>query len=339
MKKSDCLFGTCPNIQNEEGVIIMSHGAGGKETQALIAEMRKFLGVANGWKHTDDDGAVKTLTSGKYVFTADSYVVTPIFFPGGNIGKIAFCGTVNDLAVMGGRPLGLSLNLILEEGLSRKELFTIIDTIGGLSRKTKIPVVTGDTKVVERGSVDKIVITTSGIGVAQNVFEKKLTIGDAIIVSGGIGEHGAALLAERFEMETDIVSDSASLWEEVKSVQKYIKQAKDITRGGLASALNELSEKSGKKLFVDDRAIPMQNAVRSITDMLGIDALSLASEGRFVCVVSKKDADRALKILKRFHKDTSVIGAVQKGSGVHVQTRFGTKILPMPSGSIVPRIC
>lgn len=339
MKKKTCLFGDCPDIRDEEGFITLSHGAGGQEMQSLIAEMRKFLPSFKEWKHCDDDGAIRFLQKGQYVFTSDSYVVTPIFFPGGNIGKIAFCGTVNDLSVMGACPLGLSLNFVLEEGFPRKELFTIVQTIGELSKKTGIPIVTGDTKVVERGSLDKIIITTSGIGIAREVFDKKLAFGDVVIVSGGIGEHGAALLASRFEMETDIMSDSSPLWKEIESVAKYIKQAKDITRGGLASVLNELAEKNGKSIFVNEGAIPIRQDVRSLTDMLGIDVLSLACEGRFVCICSEKESTRVLKALKRFHKDANIVGTVKKGRGVSVQTRFGIKVLSMPSGTLVPRIC
>lgn len=337
--KKDCFSGACPEIRDKEGIITLSHGAGGREMQVLISEMRKFFIMEKRWTHCDDDGAVRTFLGGKYVFTSDSYVVTPIFFPGGNIGKLAFCGTVNDLSVMGARPIGISLNLILEEGFTRKELFTIIRTIGDLSKETGIPVVTGDTKVLERGSLDKIVIATSGIGVAKHIFDKKLTIGDVVIVSGGIGEHGAALLAGRFEMDTDIVSDSAPIWREIKSIESYVKQAKDITRGGLASILNELADKNGKQIFLDEEAVPIRQDVRSLTDMLGIDVLSLACEGRFVCICSKKESAHALRALRRFHKDANIIGTVRKGKGVLVQTRFGIKLLSVPSGTLVPRIC
>jgi len=290
------------------------------------------------WKNTGDDAASLDF-NGKLFFTSDSYVVTPLFFPGGNIGTIAFCGTVNDLSVMGARPLGISLSLVIEEGLPKKELFKVIETISMLSRKHRIPIVTGDTKVMEKGSVDKLVINTSGIGIAERMLDEKLKEGDRIIVSGGVGEHAAALLAERFEMESSIKTDSKPLWKEIHSVRSIVKQAKDITRGGLAAVLNELAEKNGKQFFVEEEKIPVKKEVRALTDILGIDFYPLACEGRFVCVCSEENSKEAVKRLKKFNPMASDIGEVREGKGVIVQTRFGIKPLKSPSGKIVPRIC
>jgi hydrogenase expression/formation protein HypE len=266
-------------------------------------------------------------------------VVTPIFFAGGNIGKIAFCGTVNDLAVMGAEPLGISLGLLLEEGLPKKDLHKVLKTIGDLSKKTGIPVVTGDTKVLEKGSIDKIVINTSGVGISKKILDTPTKVGDKIIVSGGIGEHGTALLARRFELETDIVTDSKPIWPEIKSISNLIKQAKDITRGGIAAVLNEIADKEGKQFLIQEEDIPLKEEVRALTEILGIEAYSLACEGRFVCICSAENEKEVLDKLQKHNKMAAVVGTVGEGKGVIVQTRFGQKILNTPSGNIVPRIC
>ncbi len=315
----------------------LSEGSGGREMQALVSEIRSRL-YKGKWKNTGDDAASLDF-NGRLFFTSDSYVVTPIFFPGGNIGTIAFCGTVNDLSVMGAKPLGISLSLVVEEGLPKKELFKVIETISMLSRKHRIPVVTGDTKVMEKGSVDRLVINTSGIGIAKRVLDEKLEEGDQIIVSGGLGEHAAALLAERFEMESGIKTDSKPLWKEINSVLSIVKQAKDITRGGLAAVLNELAEKNGKQFFVEEGKIPVKKEVHALTDILGIDFYPLACEGRFVCICAKEKSREVLRRLKKFNPMASNIGKVRRGKGVIVQTRFGAKPLNSPSGKIVPRIC
>lgn len=335
-----CSLGTCPPLPNaDDETIMLSHGAGGREMQSLITDIRNFLPQSKRWKHQNDDGATRLLKKGQYVFTSDSYVVTPLFFPGGNIGTIAFCGTINDLSVMGGEPLALSLNFIIEEGLPKKILFATAKTIGDLSRQTSVPVVTGDTKVVEKGSLDKLMIATSGIGHAKKPLDEKIEEGDTVIVSGGIGEHGAALLAKRFEMETEIMSDSKPLWEEIRILRNDIKQAKDITRGGLAATLNELALKNQKGMLIQEEKIPAQKSVRSLTGMLGIEILSLACEGKFVCICSPKKANIVLKKIRRFHKNAEIIGRIQKGNRVIAQTRFGKKEITLPSGNIVPRIC
>ncbi|MFA6089404.1 MAG: AIR synthase related protein, partial [Candidatus Woesearchaeota archaeon] len=195
-------------------VVKLSEGSGGEEMDNLIKQLSKDFFRGN-WKNCDKDGA----TFEDLVFTTDSYVVTPIFFPGGNIGKLAFCGTVNDLAVMGATPIGISLSLIIEEGFSKDELKIITDTIAKLSNETKIPVVTGDTKVVEKGKIDKIMITTSGIGKTKTILDKPLCENDAIIISGSLGDHAIALLSKRFDFETNIISDSKPLNLELKEVK------------------------------------------------------------------------------------------------------------------------
>ena len=317
--------------------ITLSEGSGGKEMQALISEFRKRLPKGK-WKNVLDDAASIDF-KGKLVFTTDSYVVTPLFFPGGDIGKIAFCGTVNDLAVMGARPLGLSVSMVIEEGFPKKDLFKIIGSIAKESKKSGIPVVTGDTKVMEKGAIDRLILNTSGIGIAEKVLDDKIREGDSVIVSGGIGEHAAALLAERFRVKSGLKTDSKQLWGEIDSVRGKIRQAKDITRGGLAAVLNELADKNGKQLFVEEEKIPVKKEVRSLVGVLGIDFYPLACEGRFVCVCGKGNSEKVLAKLKKFNRSAAIIGEVKKGGGVVVQTRFGKRILSAPSGKIVPRIC
>ncbi|MFZ1719841.1 MAG: hydrogenase expression/formation protein HypE [Candidatus Moraniibacteriota bacterium] len=340
-KKTDtCITGNCPiPIERHMHTVKLSEGSGGKEMQSLIQAMQEHFAPSSVWKHESDDGATFPMGTDHLVFTTDAYVVQPIFFPGGNIGKIAFCGTVNDLAVMGARPIGISLSLILEEGFSKDELMRIIKTIGDMSNMTGIPIVTGDTKVVERGGIDKIIINTSGVGIAERVLSDSLVVGDIIIVSGGIGEHGAALLARRFELETTLETDSKPLHEELLAIGDMVKQAKDITRGGLAAILNELAEKNAVGMEIEEQKVPMHQQVRSLTEILGIDVYSLACEGRFVCVVDPQYATEVLHILQTFHPMAQAIGTVQSGKGVMVQTAYGKKILSMPSGNIVPRIC
>jgi len=314
----------CP-IPKYSDLVRLSEGAGGREMNSLIKKIRERFPKSN-WKSTEDDSA-HIQVNGKLFFTSDSYVVTPIFFPGGDIGKIAFCGTVNDLAVMGAKPLGLSLSLIIEEGLPKEDLFKIIDSIAKLSKETGVPIVTGDTKVMEKGAVDKIIINTSGVGITDNPLTKEIKEGDKIIVSGSIGDHGAALLAKRFDIESCIITDSKPLWDEISKIAHLIKRAKDITRGGLAAVLNELCP-----CELDEKLIPIKREVKSLTEFLGLDPFSLACEGRFVCVTNQPD--KVLELLP----DAKIIGEVTK-KDVVLNTGFGKRLLPVPSGNIVPRIC
>jgi hydrogenase expression/formation protein HypE len=334
-----CPNGNCPCLQKKDlHIVKLSEGSGGKEMHKLIHEIKSYFNLGQ-WRHTDNDSSFFKIKKNNLFFTTDSYVVTPIFFPGGDIGKIAFCGTVNDLAVMGAKPIGISLGLVIEEGFPKKDLFNIIKSIGDLSKETGVPIATGDTKVMEKGSVDKIIINTSGVGVADIVLDKKLEPGDKIIVSGGIGEHGAALLTKRFELESSIETDSKPIWDEIKSVVNIIKQAKDITRGGLAAVLNEVAEREDKQFIIYEEQIPLLKEVRVLTEILGIEVYSLACEGRFICMCSPEYEKKVLETLKKFNNMASVIGEIKEGKGVIVQTRFGKKILNMSSGNIVPRIC
>lgn len=337
-------------------MISLDDGSGGKAMYELIKKIRSKLNGVSGkfksnnnnyvnyvWENTDDDGATINLTKdGKFVvFTTDSYTVSPIFFPGGDIGKLSFCGTVNDLSVMNAIPVGISLSLIIEEGFERENLMKIVSSIGKISKGTKTPIVTGDTKVVGRGKIDKIMINTSGIGITDRIISNSgLKVGDKIIISGGIGEHGIALLSKRFDYKTNLVSDCCPLFEQVRKISSYVTAMKDPTRGGIASALNEMAEKSKVRIILNEDKIPIKKEVKAVCELLGLNPYEIASEGRFVCGVKAEYVEDVLKILRNFNDDASIIGDIIKGKGVIIKTTVGgTRTLDVPSGKLVPRIC
>ena len=319
--------------------IKLSEGNGGEEMNALIKRMRAGLGNTGKWANSDNDSATLQFGDKHLHFTTDSYVVSPIFFPGGDIGKIAACGTINDLAVMGAEPLGISLSLVLEEGFDKSGLERILDSISHISKETGIPIVTGDTKVVDKGKLDGIVINSSGIGESRSVLDEKIEPGDNILISGGIGEHAIALLSRRLDFKTDLKTDSKPLVEEIRAIRHRIKQAKDITRGGLASALNELAEKSRIGILLDESQIPVKRQVLSAAELLGLDHYELACEGRFVCACRPEDTQEALETLKEFDPEAEKIGQAMEGNEVILKTRIGKRKLQVPTGNLVPRIC
>ncbi|MFH1433037.1 MAG: hydrogenase expression/formation protein HypE [archaeon] len=324
----------------DDEFVTLACGAGGREMDALIDSFGlKFRGK---WRNYENDSATLDIGGGKtLVFTTDSYIVDPIFFPGGDIGKLCVSGTINDLLVMGAKPLGISLGLVIEEGFLRKDLDSVISSIKRVSKMTGVPVVTGDTKVMERGKVDKIVINTAGVGIAADgeLLDSRIVPGDKVILSGGLGEHAVALLSKRFDYETDVVSDSKPLVDEMDAVKGLLKIAKDPTRGGIAAALNEISRKNGVGILVYEDDVPVRGEVRKVVEMLGINLYELASEGRFVCVAASDDADLVVRRLKKFNKSACVIGEVTNGDKVAVQTCLGKRVMPCPTGRIVPRIC
>jgi hydrogenase expression/formation protein HypE len=326
-------------MKNKE-IITLENGSGGKEMDDLINSFG--FNFKGDWENTDNDSATLNLGNGRHlVLTTDSFIVDPIFFPGGNIGHLAFCGTVNDLCVMGATPIGISLSLVLEEGFLISDLNKIIGSIKDLSQKYKIPVVTGDTKVMEKGKIDKIVINTSGVGLCdeKNLLTKKIVSGDKILVSGGLGEHAVALLSKRFDYETDIITDSKPLVDEMDAIRDQIKLAKDPTRGGIASILNDICEKNKVGMLIDEDNIPAKESVRKVTEMLGINLYELACEGRFVCITDKDNAKETLSRLKKFNSDAEIIGEITQDNKVVFQTMLGKRIVPKPTGRIVPRIC
>lgn len=329
-------------------LIQLDHGGGGQKSWELIKSFREILKLKNQWKNTDDDGAVLDLgknlpagKAGKLVMTSDSFIVDPVFFNGGDVGKIAMCGTINDLSVMGAKPIGISLAMVIEEGFPMSELKKIIRSINEISEKVKVPIVTGDTKVINKGKLDKIEITTAGIGISKKIIENRgLKPGDKIIVSGSLGDHGVVILAHRFNYRTKLKSDCQPIFSEIQAIKKYLTSAKDPTRGGLAANIIEMAQKGKVKIILDEEKIPFRKETLAIANLLGIDPYILPSEGRFIAAVKKESAQKAVDILKKFNKDALIIGEVKKGKGVFVKTNLGVlKSLKMPEGKLIPRIC
>lgn len=320
--------------------INLADGGGGQEMGALIKFARRQIQYVGKWKNTGDDAAVFSLGKEKLIFTTDAFVVSPIFFAGGNIGDLAFNGTINDLLMQGAKPLGISLAMVIEDGFPIDDLGKILRTIGQISRKTKVPIATGDTKVVEKGAIDKIMLTTSGVGIAQKIIpDSGLKSGDKIIASGTLGDHGGVLLAKRFNYQTKIKSDTKPLIEEIAKVRKFLVSAKDSTRGGVAAVVNEIAASSKVKIVLNKKNIPIKKETLSICRLLGLNEYSIASEGRFVAGARAYDAEKVLRILRRFNSDAAIIGEARKGKGVYLQNELGEKKLEVPRGNLVPRIC
>jgi hydrogenase expression/formation protein HypE len=352
-------------MNNKKEFVELEDGGGGGKSEELIAEIRKSFPRSKKWKNTNDDGAVFDLTpalslptgqagllrrggKSKLVFTTDAFIVDPIFFPGGDIGKIAICGTINDLSVMGAVPIGISLSVVMEEGFPIADLKKIMQSIGQISKITGVPIVTGDTKVTEKGKLDKIEITTSGVGIAENIISNNgAKPGDVVITSGNLGEHAVALLSKRFNYKTKIKSDCQPLTKEIQSVAKYLTACKDPTRGGVAAVLNEISEKSKVRIILEESKLPFAKETVALSNLLGIDKFSFPSEGRFVATVAKENADKVIKILQKFNPEAKVIGFVKKFSnrenekkGLYLATNIGSlKKIEVPRGKLIPRIC
>ena len=301
---------------------------------------------------TQHDSTVVELTGKKLAFTTDSYVVRPLFFPGGDVGSMAVHGTVNDLAMSGARPLYLSAAFIIEEGLPMETLWKIACSMQEAAQRCGVQIITGDTKVVDKGKGDGVFINTAGIGVVehdQNIAPQNVQPGDAVLVSGDLGRHGMAIMAVRegLQFESAIESDSAPVHEIVLELLKAgieIHCLRDLTRGGLASALNEIAEASRVRIEVEEKSIPVREDVHAACEMLGLDPLHVACEGRFVAFVAAKDAERALKIM-RGHATGAGSAAIGRVAGsaaplVTLKSAIGaSRILDMPSGEQLPRIC
>ncbi len=311
--------------------------------------MASFGGEALGERH---DSAVLNVEAGRLAFTTDSYVVRPLFFPGGNIGSLAVYGTVNDLSMAGARPLYISVGMILEEGLPMETLWQIVQNLQAAAKEAGVQIVTGDTKVVDRGKGDGIFINTAGIGVIEHeisIAPKNVRLGDVILVNGDIGRHGMAIMAVRegLEFETSIESDAAPLNDIVQELLKAgieIHCMRDITRGGLASALNEIAEVSKMGINIIEKDIPVRDDVHAACEILGFDSLYVACEGRFVSFIAPQDAERALAIMQShpLGQSAAIIGSVthDSSSQVTMKSRIGaTRIVDMITGEQLPRIC
>jgi hydrogenase expression/formation protein HypE len=326
----------------------IGHGAGGQLSNQLIRKtvLRHFSSPI---LRRLEDSAEIALNRINYAFTTDSYVIDPIFFPGGDIGKLAVCGTINDLVAKAARPLYLSFSMIIEAGFPIKQLDRILLSAARSARKARVEIVAGDTKVVNKGKADKIFITTTGIGkIMFPVSAERISAGDKIIVSGMIADHGVAVVNARLNLglKTAIKSDVQSLDFAIDLLKPYaggIKFMRDPTRGGVASVLNEAIEKSGSGMIIDERALPIRKQTRAVCDILGLDPLYVANEGKMIIIVNKRHAARVLAALRRHPsgRDARVIGdVVKKPAGVWLKTNIGSiRPLLLLQSEGLPRIC
>lgn len=328
----------------------LMHGAGGAVFSELLGEtLTKYTNNNAGGIGLEalDDGAVIPLGDTNLVFTTDSHVVKPLFFPGGDIGRIAVSGTVNDLAMMGARPIALSCAMIIEEGFDIEILEKIVASMDAALGECGAAIVTGDTKVLEKGAIDGIAINTAGVGVAETaVRDCGLLPGDVIIVSGTIGDHGMAIMTHRegFDLGEQIESDVAPLWPLVKAALAAgdIHAMKDPTRGGFSNAINEMAEKSGVQVRITEEALPIRRSVRSASDLLGINPLDVANEGKVVMGVAAEDAEAVLAAMRShpLGRDAAIIGVVKEGESVILETPIGgERFIEAPVGDPVPRVC
>ncbi|MCK5794965.1 MAG: hydrogenase expression/formation protein HypE [Anaerolineales bacterium] len=341
----------CPIPKSEYEYILMAHGGGGRMTRHLIEKL--FLaGLGNEILEMGHDGAFLPSMDAGMAFTTDSFVVDPIFFPGGNIGDLAINGTVNDLLCCGAQPLYISLGLILEEGFLIEELWSIIRSIGIAAEAAGAKIVTGDTKVVEKGKGDKIYINTSGIGRIHpgvNIDPTHCSKGDVVLINGEIGDHGIAIMLARQGMELDspVVSDTQSLTGMMMSLfqsQIRIHVLRDPTRGGLASALNEICDSSGTGITLYENELPINDGVRGACELMGFDPLYVANEGKILVILPESEAELALSIMRshKAGKESRIIGRVNSDPAgiLCMETTVGTtRIVDMISGEQLPRIC
>ena len=342
---------TCPIPIANYPHVLMAHGGGGRLMQQLIQKMFTET-FHNPYLDSAHDGAVFNVNAGRLAFTTDSYVVQPLIFPGGDIGDIAVNGTVNDLAMCGARPLYLSVGFILEEGLPMETLWHIVQSMGQAAQVANVQIVTGDTKVVDKGKGDGIFINTAGVGVIEHdliIAPDSVQVGDVIILSGDIGRHGIAIMAQRegLSFETEIESDSASVASAVMALLDAgitVHCLRDLTRGGLASALVEIAQKSKTHIHIEEKIIPVREDVRGACEILGLDPLYIANEGRFIAFVPKPEVDETLAILHQhsISKSALVTGKVtdERQGQVTITSMIGARrIVDMLSGEQLPRIC
>jgi len=343
---------TCPVPLPVKDTVLLGHGSGGKLSAELIQSI--FLpAFRSAALEKLDDQAIVSINGTRLAITTDSFVVKPLFFPGGDIGSLAVHGTVNDLAMGGARPLFLSVAFIIEEGLSMGVLRRVVISLRDAAHNAGVEVVTGDTKVVEKGSGDQVFINTTGIGLVRpglKLSSDRACPGDAILVSGFLGDHGIAILSERqgLEFECPVVSDSAALHGLVAEMLdvggESIHCMRDPTRGGLSSALNEIAQRSGVSMQLDEPKIPVREAVRGACEMLGLDPLYVANEGKLIAIVNNSEAEKVLEAMRRhpLARDAQMIGRVTKqdSAPVIIRTAYGTnRIVDMLSGDQLPRIC
>jgi hydrogenase expression/formation protein HypE len=333
-----------------DDTILLAHGSGGKLSHELVEkEFLPFL--ANPALNKLDDSAIFE-ASGRLALTTDGYVVNPIFFPGGDIGKLAVCGTVNDLSMNGAKPLYLSLSAIIEEGILLKELERIVQSIKKTAEEAGVSIIAGDTKVVNRGQADKLFITTSGVGTVPpgvDISGANARAADKVLLSGTIGDHGMAIMSQRegLKFSMTLKSDCAplnKLVSQMLEVSPRIHCLRDPTRGGLATTLNELARQSNAGIVIEDDKIPVKEEVKAACELLGLDPIYVANEGKLVAIVDPADADKILARMKknRYGRDATIIGEVtsEHPGKVVMKTKLGpSRILDMLSGELLPRIC
>ncbi len=341
----------CPIPISKYDKVMLAHGGGGKLSNQLIQKM--FISeFDNSMINAMHDGAIFEVNKGRLAFSTDSFVVQPIFFPGGNIGELAVNGTVNDIACCGAVPKYLSLSFIIEEGLPMVDLWKIVQSIKLAAIEANVKIVTGDTKVVDKGKGDKIFINTSGIGVIENninISPTNCKAGDLIIVNGNIADHGIAIMSSRqgLEFETTIESDTAplnGLIQDILNVSKNIRVLRDPTRGGLSSALNEIAQSSNLGIEIYENQLPILEEVKGACEILGLDPLYIANEGKVLVFVPKEEADKVLSVMKahKYGKNSAIIGKLcnEHPKMLRMKTTIGsTRIVDMISGEQLPRIC
>lgn len=344
-------FVTCPVPWSHKTEITIGHGGGGQLTQDLLDHVFRPA-FANSALEAQHDGAVLTAGCARLAFTTDAHVVSPLFFPGSDIGKIAVNGTVNDLAMCGARPLWLSAGFILEEGLPVATLERVVNSMRDAALAAGVSIVTGDTKVVERGKGDGLYVTTAGVGVVEHklaIAPTSVREGDAVLLSGDLGRHGMAIMATRagLTFESDIESDCAPLSVPVQALLAAgleIHCLRDLTRGGLATALVEIAESGKLSIGIDETAVPVTELVRGACEILGLEPMYVANEGRFICILPKAQARQAIDILAQTAPGgpPSVIGYVRSGPAGQVTMRSvigAERIVDRLSGEQLPRIC
>ena len=340
-----------------DDVILLADGGGGERTMSLVRReiLSRFAPAdASGELVRLADAARVDADGTALAFTTDSYVVRPLEFPGGDIGRLAISGTVNDLSCLGARPLALSLAMILEEGLSLAVLARVLDSAAATARSVGVPVVCGDTKVVERGSADQMFLNTAGIGLiakGRRLGAEGIRPGDKVLVSGTLADHGVAVMSKRegLKFEAAVVSDVAPLWplaEALLAACPHLRALKDPTRGGLAAALNELAEAANVRIRIDEPSVPVRPAVAGACDALGLDVLNVANEGKFVVVAPPDECEAALAAMRAnpLGREAAVIGEclppAAVGPRVTLRTLIGgERVLEMPYGEDLPRIC
>ena len=345
------LFSSCPLPISDHKEIVLAHGSGGKLTHRLIEKVI-LPQFRNELLEPLHDGAVFSVNGAKLAFSTDSFVVSPLFFPGGDIGKLAVHGTANDLAMCGARPLYLSAGFILEEGLAMDDFWRVVQSMKQAAAVAGVQLVTGDTKVVDRGKGDQMFINTSGVGLVRegvNIHPRRAAVGDKIIVSGEIAVHGIAIMSVRegLEFETEIASDTAplnGLVEAILGATRDVHVLRDPTRGGVTSALSEIAEQAKVGIRLDEASIPISEEVKGACEILGLDPLYVANEGKLIAVVSSEVAEAVLAALKShpLGKQAAIIGEVvdDHPGMVTMKTRVGgTRVVDMLSGEQLPRIC